>query len=150
MRQQAIVLILALGLLGTLTHVSFAANKMSKNESRLPAISKQFIKKHFPNDKISYVVIDVDGLRTTFEVMLTNGKEIEFYKNGDWKEIDGKKLAIPESIIAPSILAHISENFENDVYVVQIEKKFWGMEVELSNKLEIDFTSKGKFIRYDN
>ena len=150
MRQQAIVLILAIGLLVTLTQVSLASNKTSKNEDRLPAVSKQFINKHFPTDKISYVIVDIDGLRTTYEVMLTTGKEIEFYKNGDWKEIDGKKQAIPVAIIPANIVKHVKDNFDDNVFIVQIERKFWGIEVELSNKLDIDFSPKGKFIRYDN
>ena len=150
MRQQVIALILALGLLGTLTHYSVAGNNMSKNENRLPKNSQEFLKKHFPNEKISYVIVDKDGLQTTFEVMLTSGKEIEFYKNGEWKEIDAKKTAVPQTIIPANILKHVKDNFDNDVYVVQIEKKFWGIEVELSNKLEVEYTSGGKFLRYDN
>lgn len=150
MRQQKFALILAIGLLGSLTHFGYASNKNIKNESKLPLVSKQFIKKHFPTEKISYVIIDVEGLSSNFEVKLSSGKEIEFYKNGDWKEIDAKKEAIPEAILPEKILQYVKDNFEDDVFVVQIEKKILGIEVELSNKLEIDFTSKGKFIRYDN
>ena len=82
--------------------------------------------------------------------MLTSGKEIELYKNGVWKEINAKKTAVPQTIIPTNILKHVKDNFDNNVVVVQIEKKFWGIEVELSNKLEVEFTSGGKFLRYDN
>ena len=37
---------------------------------------QDFLKKHLPNEKISYVIVDKDGLQTTYEVMLTSGKEI--------------------------------------------------------------------------
>lgn len=150
MRHQVIALIIALGLLGILGHHSVASNNMTKNESRLPKLSQEIIKKHFPNEKISFVVIDKEGLKTTYELMFTSGKEIEFYKNGEWKEIDTKKEAIPQSIIPSSLRQYVKENFPNDVYVVQMEKKFWGIEVELSNKLELEFNRQGRFLRYDN
>lgn len=150
MKLQKLALVLAIGLLASITQLSIAGNKENKNLKKLPLVSQQFIKKHFPNDKISYVIIDVEGLRSNFEVKLSSGKEIEFYKNGKWKEVDAKKEAIPSSIVPERILEYVKENFDEDVFLVQIEKKVWGVEVELSNKLEIDFTSKGKFIRYDN
>lgn len=150
MRQQQIALIIALVLLVVLGHHSVASNKLTKNESRLPKLSQEFIKKHFPNEKISFVIIDKEGMKTTYELMFTSGKEIEFYKNGQWKEIDTKKEAIPQSIIPSSLRQYVKENFPNDVYVVQMEKKFWGIEVELSNKLELEFNRQGRFLRYDN
>lgn len=150
MRQQAFALIFTLGILGVSTHTTLADDKISRNERQLPTISQQFLQHHFPNEKISYVIVDKDLFRTTYEVMLTNGKELEFYKDGEWKEIDAKKVAVPESILPTNISKYIKQNFPNDVFVVQIKKKTSGIEIELSNKLEIEFTSNGKFIRYDD
>lgn len=150
MRQQVIALIMAMGLLGILSQHSLASNNKSNNESKLPKLSQEIIKKHFPNEKASYVIVDKEGMRTTYELMFTSGKELEFYKNGEWKEIDAKKEAIPQSIIPVAIREYVKANFANDVFVVQMEKKFWGIEVELSNKLELEFNKQGRFLRYDN
>lgn len=150
MKQQVVALIVAIGLLGTLSTISMASNKISKNESKLPKISKEFLQKHFPNDKISFVIEDKEGLRTTYEVMLTSGKEIEFSKNGEWKEVDTKKEALPQGIVSEKIASYVKNNFDDKTYLVQIKKTFWGTEVELSNKLELEFSASGRFLRYDN
>lgn len=137
-------------LLFTITLGASAQNNASLNQNQLPANAQAFVKKHFPNDKISYVLVDKDFMTTTYDVMLTNGHELEFSKNGDWKEIDTKKAAIPANIIPAEIANYLRQNFDASIKIVQVKRDKKGYELELSNKLELEFNSKGKLVRYDN
>lgn len=150
MKRQAIVLITALTVLGALIYYSFAAKPKIQTKGDLPELSQKFIATHFPEEKTAYMLVDIDGFRRTYELMLTSGKELEFNKKGEWKEIDAKIEAVPEAIIPPKIVQFVNENFGESAFVVQIEKKHWGFEVELSNKLELEFSSKARFIGYDD
>ena len=49
----------------------------------LPANVKQFIQANFPTSNIMFAEQDYDSI----EVKLNTGVEVEFYINGDWKEI---------------------------------------------------------------
>lgn len=120
------------------------------NQNLLPTNAQAFVKKHFPNDQISYVLVDKEFMTTTYEVMLTNGHELEFSKNGEWKEIDTKKSSIPASIIPTPIANFLRQNVDSSIVTVHIKRNSKGYEVELSNKLELEFNTKGKFLRYDN
>jgi Putative beta-lactamase-inhibitor-like, PepSY-like len=127
-----------------------AQNKATLSQNQLPASAQAFIQKHFPSQKISYVLVDKDFLTTTFDVMLTNGHELEFSKNGDWKEIDTKKSAIPANIIPVTIANYLRQHIDPSLAVNHIKRNSKGYELELSNKLELEFNAKGKLIGYDN
>nr|WP_242499231.1 PepSY-like domain-containing protein [Flavobacterium sp. 140616W15] len=47
------------------------------------------------------------------------------------------------------IVSYINTNFANTT-ITKIDKGTWGYEVNLSNGLELEFNSKGNFIRIDN
>lgn len=146
------------GLTGLLCMLSIASCDNSSDEkdkvisvSELPAKADAFVKKYFPD--ASYKLIkkenkeEVDG--SVYDVILTNNFEIDFDIEGNWIDIEGNDQTIPMGIIPKKIENYVLENYENwNVIAVDSEKT--GIEIILSNKLELVFDLEGNFIGIDD
>ena len=61
----------------------------------------------------------------------------------------GKKNAIPSKIVKSSIANYVKEKFPN-THIVKIEKEIFNREeIKLSNGLELEFNSKGEYVKID-
>ncbi|MBQ1974162.1 MAG: PepSY-like domain-containing protein, partial [Paraprevotella sp.] len=77
-----------------------AGDKVTRNVSKLPVEAQKSISSNFPGQEISYIKIDRELLKgTIYEVVLVNGTEVDFTSNGQWKEVDCKKSAVPNAFI---------------------------------------------------
>lgn len=110
---------------------------ISLNE--LPQKSQKFIKQYFPKNEISYAKVEKEVWDKKYEVVFVNGEKIEFDKKGDWKEIDCKFSAVPETLIPAAIKKHLAEQYPQ-AKVIQIERDSKGYDVKLNNKLELKYT----------
>lgn len=128
--------------------VTFAQDRVI-TFSELPKAGQQFITKYFGAKQVSLVTLDDDYLSKNYELVLTNGTKIEFAGNGEWKEVDGKRNAIPTGFIPKNILSYVKKSFPN-TEIVKIERERLGYSVELTNGLDLDFNSKGDFLRVDD
>ena len=52
-----------------------------------------------------------DFLESTYEIVFTSSAKIEFFKNGDWKEVDCKYSTVPANIVPAQISAYIQQNW---------------------------------------
>lgn len=111
---------------------------------QLPTESTNFIETHFPNTDIFSVEKDYEDW--SYEVTLTNGTEIEFNRNGEWKSVDNHIDAIPNSIIPAKISEYFTLNIPNAI-ITEISKDLLGYEVEIDNQREFDFNKDGEFVR---
>ncbi len=132
--------------------LQFACAKdiITQDEKRLPENARSFIEKHFPHVQISYIKIDNDFLESTkYKVLMTDRKELEFDKNGDWTEIDCKKEAVPATLIPENIATYVKQHFPEET-ITQIERKKRHIEIELGNDLSLKFDKNGKLIEIDD
>lgn len=116
---------------------------------QLPKISQQFIKKHFPKEKVSFSKMERDFFDTKYQVVLVSGKKVEFLKNGKWKEVDCRYESVPEAIIPQQIASKVKELYP-DVKVTEIDRDSRDYEVKLSNGMELTFDLKFNLIEVDN
>lgn len=128
-----------------------------KNETKkiieanmLPEAAKTFVETHFTGT--TYIRVekqsrpDDDG--SIYDVYLSNGFEIDFDANGNWKDIDGKHLAIPTAIIPAPIAEYVTTNYASAIITtIEIEKH--GYDIELSNDTDLVFNANGEFVRVD-
>lgn len=126
-----------------------AGDRYSRNIAELPAQAQTVVKQNF-KAKLSVIKIDsgITGV-SEYEVVLTDGTEITFDRNGEWRDIEvakGKK--VPDFFVPKTILNYIKENNKNKK-VVGIEKKRNKYEIELENGIELEFDRSGRFLRYD-
>ncbi|TXE81611.1 hypothetical protein FPD46_04805 [Campylobacter peloridis] len=123
-----------------LSSVAFARD-IVVGVNALPANSKSFIQKYFTGSNIALVKQDIDS----FDVYLDNGTELEFFTNGDWKEIDAKYRPIDTSFLNPNILATIKKMHPN-ASIIKVEKEIQGYKFKLNNMMEIYTDINGNFL----
>ncbi len=122
----------------------------TKDVNQLPVASREFISTYFSETAISHIIIEKNLLGIKgYEVILTNGIDIEFDKSGEWTEVDGNHAIIPSGIIPLAIADYVKGNFQgNDI--IGIEKETRECSVKLSNGLELTFNKKGNLIDIDD
>lgn len=114
----------------------------------LPKTSQEFLKKHFPDAKVSIVTKEWND----YDVWLDNGFEISFMRKGEWDEVDGNRKAVPQSVIdllPKAIAVYVSEHFPN-TQIVSVNQEPFGYDVDLSNDLDLEFDGKGNIREIDN
>lgn len=118
--------------------------------SQLPKLAQDFITMYYDRDDVSYIQQDAEFLRgKTYEVHLVDGKEIEFDSKGKWTEVNAQKDAVPSDIIPAAIREHVHKSFPNNT-IVEIKQSSRKYEVELSSGLDLEFDTKGNFLRIDD
>lgn len=116
---------------------------------KLPSAAQAFIKEYFPQSAVSYAKKDKELLKTTYEVVLQDGTEIEFDAKGQWDKVDCKRSAVPAALVPGIIAAYVQANFPGQT-VVKIDKEPYGHEIELSGDLELKFDKNGKLLKVDD
>ncbi len=108
---------------------------------QLPQNALQFIQKYFPNVNILYAEMDKKG----YEVQLSNGVEIEFLRNGEFKEIEGNYVALPFEILPQSVANTVGKTYPNTV-ITKIKRKWNFYEVKLNNMMELYIDTNGQLL----
>ncbi len=106
----------------------------------LPVNAKQFIQANFPNSTIMFAEQD----HKSFEVKLNTGVELEFYANGEWKEIKAYQN-FPVSVL-PAPVADAVKNAHPQAFIIKAEKTWNGFEIKTSNMMEIYITANGQIM----
>ena len=107
----------------------------------LPARIQDFIKTNFKAN-IGLALQDDN----TYEVYLSDGTELEFFLDGDYKEIETKNKPINWNIL-PTNISLIIQNKYPQAFLIEIEKKINHYEIKLSNNMKIYIDSNGTILR---
>ena len=129
--------------------LAFADNDKPIQLTEMPKEAQQFIQRHFANQPVALAKIDADFMDKTYEVVFTNGDQVEFDKKGKWTKVDCEHTQVPLAIVPVAIQQYVSKNYP-DAKVVKIEltdRK--GYEVDLSNGFEIEFDKKMRVVEID-
>ena len=124
------------------------AQEVRINATELPQETTKFLQQHFTTSTVQYAEVESGFSKKSYEVKLADGTEIDFDSNGAWREIDGKSKAVPNSIIPQKIADYVNANYMQQ-QIVKIEKNRTTVDVELGNDIELEFDSKGNFLRVD-
>ncbi len=117
----------------------------------LPDVAKKFVAEHFPDATI----LNVDNKQspitdgTVFEVKLSDKTEIDFDKDGEWREINAEDgVALPLSVLPTNIQDYVKKNYAN-VQVLSVDKEMDYIAVDLANDTDLIFDLDGNFLRID-
>ena len=135
--------------LGVIMFQSVEAKDQVIEFSGLPAKSQQIVTSHFDKSKIALIKKDAGFFNSSYDVVFNDGNEIEFNDNGEWKEIDCKYSALPQSVVPQAIQTYVSKNYPN-IAILKIEKDRGELEVKLANKTELTFNSNYQLIDIDH
>lgn len=108
--------------------------------SSIPQNAQNFIKQHFPNIKVTFIERDWEDI----EVYLENGTQIDFFPNGDWKEVKCYGN-MPATILPANVMNTIKRTYPNAA-IVKIEKQFTIFEIKLNNMMELYVDNNGQLL----
>lgn len=142
----ALILIAIVSLSLSLT----ARDNYSRDASALPLRAQNSISANF-RAKVSLVKIESErGRIDEYEVILTDGTEITFDRDGYWKNVEVNSTKSVPSAYIPSAIAAYVRTKHHKARIIGIEKDRDGYDAELDNGLEIKFDRNGRFLRYDD
>ncbi|ECQ9280023.1 hypothetical protein F0I74_03865 [Campylobacter coli] len=130
---------LKLGLAALLGATVLFARDIIVPASELPRNAQDFISKNFKTARIALVKKDIDS----YDVTLNDGTEIDFIITGEWKDVDGKYKALPNSIL-PNIMPKISAS--SNAQIIEVSREINGYKFELSNQLKIYTDAQGNIL----
>lgn len=126
------------------------ADKVAIEFSKLPEAAQTFVQTHFADKQVSVVYCDQDVADKDYEVIFTDGANVDFTRKGNWNEVEDRDAdGVPVAIIPAAIIEYIASKHAGQ-YVVQIGKDGKRYEVELNNTIEMVFDKNGNFLRYDD
>ncbi|MBS1652656.1 MAG: PepSY-like domain-containing protein [Bacteroidetes bacterium] len=114
----------------------------------VPVTIQNYVSTHFPSTKVNQAEIDYEGLTKEYEIHLDGNIKLEFDTKNKIKEIKSTSK-LPESVIPSKISEYVTANYPEN-YIVEWELDKTHQSVKLDNKIELEFTLKGKFLRIDN
>ena len=129
---------------------AFAGDVITQDVKQLPLTARNFINQYFSKPQVSHIKIETNILQSKkYEVLLTDRTEIDFDSNGNWTEVDCKKVAVPGALIPVFVKEYVKTNFPQEI-ITKIERGRNGVEVELGNDYSLKFNNKGKFVSMDD
>lgn len=136
-------IILAVSLFGFI----ISANAQKKIEvSELPQPAQEFLKKHFSNTTVDIAKKDAEHGEKGYEVKLKDGTEVEFWKDGSYREVDGDDKPIPTDFIPQAVKDYVAKNHPNEK-ITHIDYGHKDLDVDLTNKIDLEFTKDGKILK---
>lgn len=128
-----------------------ADNERSLPITQFPEAAQQFIKEHFADQQVIISKVETDFLEKVYVVVFSNGNSVEFYRNGEWKEIECRYSQVPDAVVPSFIRKFVTENYP-DARIVSLEKdkKDKDYEVKLSTRWELKFDFNGNLIDMEN
>lgn len=128
----------------------FADNdRITRDQSVLPTVSRNFLAEHFGQMDISHIKIESNLFGTKgYDVILTNGINVEFNKDGEWKEIEARHAFVPLKILPKKMTEYLHKHFPQNT-VISVDKDTREYEIKLNNGLELKFFLNGDFKNYD-
>ena len=140
-------LLMSLALIAGVTLGAAARDEYRYDMSVLPENAQNTISDNFKSD-VSVIKIDRTlGIVSEYEVTLADGTEISFDRYGDWESVEANNAkSVPASIVIKPVNDYVKTNYSG-AKIVGVERDRRGIEVDLSNGLDLHFTHSGKFVR---
>lgn len=140
-------LIMSLALIAGISLGASARDEYAKDSSVLPEVARTTITDNFSSEVSKVKIERTLGRVSEYEVTLADGTEISFDRNGDWGSVEAERpAAVPSTIVLAPISDYVAKNYAG-TKIVSIERDRRGIEVELSNGVDLHFSHTGKFFR---
>ncbi|MHC0441868.1 PepSY-like domain-containing protein [Flavobacterium sp. 3-210] len=117
--------------------------------TELPKPAQEFLQKHFSYTTVDIAKKDAEHGEKGYEVILKDGTEVEFWKDGSYREVDGEKKPIPTDYIPASIKEYVSKHYPNEK-ITHIDYGHKDLDVDLTNDIDLEFTKDGKILKDKN
>lgn len=131
------------------TEVVTSDAKFNNADQNIPPKVKSFLNEHYAGIEISKYEIKTKLNGTQYAVKLNNGVEVEFDKDGNWKEIKDYN-GVPDVLIPVKIKEYVNKNYK-DIKIKSLDKKTDKNKIkaDLLNGVDLEFDMEGNFLRLD-
>lgn len=143
MKNRILIVVLLLGFV-----ISTKAQKKIET-TELPKPAQEFLQKYFSNTTIDTAQKDAEHGEKGYEVKLKDGTEVEFWKDGSYREVDGDDKPIPTEFIPASVKDYVAKNYPNEK-ITHIDYGHKDLDVDLTNDIDLEFTKEGKILKDKN
>lgn len=110
--------------------------------AQVPAEIQTFVQQYFPGQTIAYAEKDLEWFTYKYDVVLSDGTELNFDTDNEWDKIDTKMTPVPAVLVPAPVATYVNTNFPS-VAITKVDKDFSGYDVELANGLELKFSKQG-------
>ena len=132
---------------GLLLSFVISANAQKKIETtELPKPAQEFLKEYFSNITVEIAKKDAEHGEKGYEVKLKDGTEVEFWKDGSYREVDGDDKPIPTGFIPAAVKDYVAKNHPNEK-ITHIDYGHKDLDVDLTNNIDLEFTKDGKILK---
>ena len=125
-----------------------ADNYLPINQEQLPKKAQAFLSTYFPEIQVSLIRKETDVVELNYDVIFVNGCKVEFDRKGNWTEVDCNLHSVPVGIVPNAITKFINAHYP-DAQVTKIEYDNSGVDVQLSNRVELTFNKHLQLIDID-
>lgn len=143
MKNRILIVVLLLGFV-----ISTKAQKKIET-TELPKPAQEFLQKHFSYTSVDIAKKDAEHGEKGYEVKLKDGTEVEFWKDGSYREVDGGDKPIPTEFIPATVKDYVSKNYPNEK-ITHIDYGHKDLDVDLTNDIDLEFTKEGKILKDKN
>ena len=143
MKNRILIVVLLLGFV-----ISTKAQKKIET-TELPKPAQEFLQKYFSNKTIDIAQKDAEHGEKGYEVKLKDGTEVEFWKDGSYREVDGDDKPIPTEFIPASVKDYVAKNYPNEK-ITHIDYGHKDLDVDLTNDIDLEFSKEGKILKDKN
>lgn len=116
---------------------------------QLPAAAQTFIGKYFADETVAYAKYDPEFLSSTYTVVYTSGNGVEFDKKGNMTEYKCVTCDVPTELLPANVSAYIAKTYPQAT-IKEIDFDRRGVDVKLSNRLELTFNNQGQIVEIDD
>ncbi len=142
-------LLLAMAIIAGIGVTASARDTYAHDASALPQAAQSTLANNFKAG-VTVVKIDKDlGRVSEYEAILSDGTEVSFDRDGNWKNVEVSARGSVPSFFVPKAVSDYVKKAHPGQKVIGIEKNRSGYEVEITNGLDLKFNSQGQFQRYD-
>ena len=107
----------------------------------LPSAAKEFLASTFAQQKVVAATVDKGTFDDEYKVLLSDGTQIEFDRNGNWESIKHKGGALPVSVVPRQIVDFVQQRFDG-AKITKIERDNGTYEVDLQGGVDLRFDKK--------
>ena len=125
------------------------AEDVAISAQTLPGEAQKFLKNYFAQNKVVTALHDRDVSDNDYTVILDNGTKVEFDASGKWESVKSRSGKMPAGVVPAKIQGYVSEHYPS-LGIVKIERKRYGYELELTNDVDLKFTTDGRFLGIDD
>lgn len=136
-------------LFATLATITWACSNDDKpiSANDLPADALVFIETYYPGHTIIYVEKEAKHSSTTFDVLLSDGSEIEFDSQGNWLEVDAPYGNAVAAALIPHPIAEFVVLTYPDQLINEFSREKYGYKAVLTNNIGLEFSHDYIFLR---